>query len=121
MIRLALLSAALFLASWQDDAPAPAAVPALPVVAPPSPVVAIPDLALGQDLVQARCTSCHDSSRYTSQRLNEAQWRTMIDNMIGHGARISAEEVPPILAYLVSAHGPQAPAAAETPRGSPQP
>lgn len=121
MIRLALLSAALFLASWQDEAPPPVGEPALPVVAPPSPVVATPDLVLGQDLVQARCTSCHESSRYTSQRLNAGQWRAIVDDMIDHGARISAEEVAPILAYLVSAHGPDVPVAAEAPDDSPQP
>lgn len=71
---------------------------------PPSKAVAArPDPA--QELVQARCTSCHDMARYAGERRTGAQWTETVVRMRDHGARIGDEEVPVIAAFLARTQG----------------
>jgi sulfite oxidase len=69
---------------------------------PPPPAVATESAAL-QPLpaFRERCLVCHDDDVIRQQRLTRAQWEREIDKMINWGARVSAEERPSLLDYLL--------------------
>ncbi|MEO8051543.1 MAG: DUF1549 domain-containing protein, partial [Acidobacteriota bacterium] len=58
------------------------------------------------------CSSCHSLDRITALRLTEEGWRNTMRQMIENGASLNAEDIQPIVAYLVANFG--APAAGST-------
>lgn len=78
-------------------------------IAAPAP---IPQIDPDEDLTHLRCTSCHAASRFTGEHRTADNWEEVIDRMISHGARVSAEEYPRIHAFLNRTQGPL-PAVAE--------
>lgn len=58
----------------------------------------------GEELLQERCTACHDLERVTSQDKDEAGWTATVDRMISYGAQLNAGEREALIEYLVATH-----------------
>jgi glucose dehydrogenase len=57
-------------------------------------------------LVEKTCgTGCHAVEVVTSQRMNEAEWTAIVENMVTRGAQASDAEVKAIAQYLATAAG----------------
>src|SRR5690242_19180720 len=63
----------------------------------------------GKDVVVSACSSCHTLDRITALKLSEEGWRNTLRQMIENGASLNADDINPIIAYLVANFG--APAA----------
>ncbi len=59
----------------------------------------------GKDLVEGRCTVCHDLERVASAKRQKSEWPTLVANMVGRGAVATPEEAEAISAYLASHFG----------------
>ena len=59
----------------------------------------------GADLVQAKCTLCHDLGNITRIRQSRGEWEDTIKIMIRRGAPISSAEETVILEYLTKHYG----------------
>ena len=59
----------------------------------------------GKDLVEARCTACHDLERVAVIKRQKADWPALVANMVGRGAVATPDEVKAITSYLVSHFG----------------
>jgi cytochrome c5 len=59
----------------------------------------------GKDLVEARCTACHDLERVASARRQKSEWPALVANMVGRGAVATPDEAQAISAYLASHFG----------------
>jgi cytochrome c5 len=66
--------------------------------------IALPDGA-GKDLVEARCTACHDLQRVAGVKRLKRDWPMVVDNMVMRGATATPEEAHTIAAYLVANFG----------------
>ena len=95
----------------------PAVPPALPVnTATPAPAAptataragASPTVATAQGaaLVQERCSVCHTLDRVLASKRTEAQWRTVVEQMIRNGARLTPEEKEIVIKYLAATYHP---------------
>jgi cytochrome c5 len=80
-------------ANFGPTAPAAAA---MPVALPSGP---------GKDLVEARCTVCHDLERVASAKRQKSEWPALVANMVGRGAVATPDEAQAIGAYLASHFG----------------
>jgi cytochrome c5 len=72
--------------------------------APVATRIALPD-GPGKQLIEMRCTACHDLERIATIKRNKQDWPGIVANMIGRGAVASVEEVQAISAYLVENFG----------------
>jgi cytochrome c5 len=54
----------------------------------------------GKELVETRCTACHDLARVTALKRPQHDWDAIVANMIARGAPASADEGKRISAYL---------------------
>lgn len=61
----------------------------------------LPD-ARGKQQVNAVCSGCHDLGTAVGLRRSRAQWKTVIDSMIGRGAQASDQDWATILDYLAT-------------------
>jgi hypothetical protein len=59
----------------------------------------------GANLVQSKCTLCHDLGNITSIRQSREEWDDTIKVMIRRGAPVSPEEEIIILDYLTKHYG----------------
>jgi len=59
----------------------------------------------GADLVQVKCTLCHELRNITSIRQSREEWEDTIKVMIRRGAPVSPEEEIIILDYLTKHYG----------------
>jgi hypothetical protein len=59
----------------------------------------------GADLVQARCTPCHDLGNITRIRQTREEWQDTIRVMINRGAPVAPAEEAVILDYLTRHYG----------------
>jgi cytochrome c5 len=77
-----------------------------PTAAPASTVakVALPG-GPGKDLVEARCTACHDLERVAVIKRQKADWPALVANMVGRGAVATPDEAQAITSYLASHFG----------------
>jgi cytochrome c5 len=80
-------------ANFGPTAPAAAATP-----------VALPS-GPGKELVEARCTACHDLERVASATRQKSQWPALVANMVNRGAVATPEEAQAISSYLASHFG----------------
>ena len=85
-------------ASAQPSAGAPPAAPAQPEDQSTSEV--------GERLVTAACTTCHDSRPVDTQALDEGGWTREVKAMIEKGAEVKDADLPVIVDYLTRYHGP---------------
>jgi cytochrome c5 len=59
----------------------------------------------GKDLVEARCTVCHDLERVASAKRQKSEWPALVANMVGRGAVATPDEAQEISTYLASHFG----------------
>jgi cytochrome c5 len=59
----------------------------------------------GKDLVEARCTVCHDLERVASAKRQKSEWPALVANMVGRGAVATPDEAQAISSYLASHFG----------------
>jgi cytochrome c5 len=59
----------------------------------------------GKDLVEARCTVCHDLERVASAKRQKSEWPALVANMVGRGAVATPDEAQAISGYLASHFG----------------
>ena len=78
------------------------------MLATPSAGAQAPALPEGPGVAVARaaCVSCHESDLIVSQRLSSPGWDREIAKMERWGAKVSADERGPLVAYLTSRWGP---------------
>jgi cytochrome c5 len=76
----------------------PGSVPvaATPVVLPAGP---------GKELVESRCTACHDLERVALAKRQRGEWAALVANMVGRGAEASPDEARAIASYLMAHFG----------------
>jgi cytochrome c5 len=60
----------------------------------------------GEQIMNAACSSCHDTSQIQTAARNEQEWTATVDRMVGLGATLSDADRPVLIKYLVKAHGP---------------
>jgi cytochrome c5 len=70
----------------------------------PAAPVALPAGSV-KDLVEARCTACHDLERVTVIKRRKAEWPTLVADMVGRGAVATREEAQAITSYLTANFG----------------
>ena len=66
--------------------------------------VALPGGA-GKELVEARCSTCHDLERVTIVKRQKRDWPFIVGNMVTRGAIATPDEAQQIAAYLVAQFG----------------
>jgi cytochrome c5 len=59
----------------------------------------------GMELVETRCTACHDLERVAVVKRQKADWPALVANMIGRGAVVSPDEAKTITSYLAAHFG----------------
>jgi mono/diheme cytochrome c family protein len=59
----------------------------------------------GKELVEARCTACHDLERVASAKRHKTEWPALVANMVGRGAVATPEEAQAISSYLATYFG----------------
>ena len=59
----------------------------------------------GKDLVEGRCTACHDLERVASAKRQKSEWAALVANMVGRGAVATPDEAQAISAYLAANFG----------------
>ena len=63
-------------------------------------------IAVGEAVFKAACITCHEDDLSAQQRLPAAAWGRTVDKMVRWGAKVSADERGPLVAYLTSRWGP---------------
>jgi mono/diheme cytochrome c family protein len=58
----------------------------------------------GQTLMQERCSVCHSTARITSAHKTADEWKTTVDRMISHGAKLSSQEEQTLVDYLAQTY-----------------
>lgn len=57
----------------------------------------------GAAIARSRCTSCHGAETFLNARLDPVTWKqTLHKELSERGARLSEQEKPVLLAYLIS-------------------
>jgi cytochrome c5 len=59
----------------------------------------------GKELIETRCTSCHDLERVAAVKRNKQAWPAIVANMVDRGAAASGDEAQVIAAYLAANFG----------------
>ena len=59
----------------------------------------------GKELVESRCTACHDLERIATAKRAKDDWDRIVNNMVARGATATPDEARTILAYLVAQFG----------------
>jgi cytochrome c5 len=77
---------------------------AQPAAAAPGAPIALPSGA-GKDLVEARCTVCHDLGRVVALKRQKADWDALVGNMVSRGAPVAPDERQTIVSYLAAQFG----------------
>src|SRR5215510_3675643 len=60
----------------------------------------------GKELLEARCTSCHDLKPVVSLKQSQGAWKEMVIKMVGYGAQLDDKEVDVATEYLTKYFGP---------------
>jgi cytochrome c5 len=59
----------------------------------------------GKDLIEARCSACHDLERVALIKRSKRDWPAIVTNMVARGAAVAPDEVQAIVAYLATHFG----------------
>jgi putative heme-binding domain-containing protein len=70
----------------------------------------------GKAEFQKTCGSCHNVSMATSQRMDQAQWTGVVNDMVSRGAQGTQQDLDNIIAYLTANYGKGTPATAAVTR-----
>ena len=57
------------------------------------------------DLLNTRCTNCHDLESTRNKSWSEHKWRAVIDDMISMGAHLDDDEKEALIKYLSKEYG----------------
>jgi competence protein ComEA len=57
----------------------------------------------GRELMIKVCSQCHSPDQAADQQLDEAGWKTLVDQMASKGAEATEAELGEIVAYLAKA------------------
>jgi mono/diheme cytochrome c family protein len=60
----------------------------------------------GEQIMSARCLSCHDLRPIQVQALDKDAWAELVEAMNQKGAEVAKDDVPVLVDYLVRNHGP---------------
>ena len=60
----------------------------------------------GEQILNGSCTSCHDTRLIDVQALDKTAWTDMVDQMMTKGAEVAKADLPVLIDYLVTNHGP---------------
>jgi hypothetical protein len=60
----------------------------------------------GPDLLEARCTVCHNLDRVQAASKTQAEWEATVERMRGNGAELTDEEAGILVDYLAETYGP---------------
>ena len=66
---------------------------------PPAKPVALPD-GHGKELVETRCSLCHDLERVATVKRDKQDWPVIVADMVAWGATATPEEAKTIADYL---------------------
>lgn len=53
-----------------------------------------------EELLEARCTACHDLGRVRSAAQTAEQWEATVQRMVSKGARLTEQEFASLVEYL---------------------
>lgn len=73
-------------------------------LAPPGRTSPLPAGA-GKELVESRCTVCHDLEKITGEKRSRQEWESTVKNMIDRGPAATPEEIKTITSYLTAQFG----------------
>lgn len=59
----------------------------------------------GKELVEGRCTACHDLGRVVATKRTRADWESVMKSMVDRGAQATPQEAQAIASYLSSQFG----------------
>ena len=71
---------------------------------PPAKPVALP-AGPGKELVESRCTMCHDLERVTAAKREKREWDSVVANMLERFGLQAPDEARAISAYLTAQYG----------------
>jgi cytochrome c5 len=71
---------------------------------PPAKPVALPG-GPGKDLVETRCTQCHDLERVTAAKRSRHEWESVVTNMLERFGLQAPDEARAISGYLSAQYG----------------
>ena len=60
----------------------------------------------GEQIMNASCNGCHDDVAIRTSAKSQEEWEQTLEQMIERGAKVSAEDRPLLITYLVRSHGP---------------
>jgi cytochrome c5 len=60
-----------------------------------------------KQILDEKCTACHDLTYVTKQHLTKDEWKDMIAVMVASGASVTDDETTVLVEYLVKNFGPQ--------------
>jgi len=61
----------------------------------------------GTELLESRCSVCHDSARAKGAKKSPEQWETTVTRMMGKGAKLSGVEKKTLVSYLAKTYKPK--------------
>lgn len=64
-----------------------------------------PGAPTGDELLQARCTVCHDLARVEGASKTQAEWETTVERMRGKGAELTDAEAQTLVEFLAKTYG----------------
>lgn len=64
------------------------------------------DTDKGEQIQNASCLGCHDLRPIQTQALDKDGWTKMVASMVDKGAEVKADELGPLVDFLVKNHGP---------------
>jgi mono/diheme cytochrome c family protein len=76
-----------------------------PGAAPPSKVAVTLPAGAGKELVETRCTVCHDLERVAVVKRPRQHWPAIVANMVARGATATPDEAGTIATYLAAQFG----------------
>jgi cytochrome c5 len=71
---------------------------------PPAKPTALP-AGPGKELVETRCTMCHDLERVTAAKRQKSEWESVVANMLERFGLQAPGEARAIVAYLEANYG----------------
>ncbi len=60
----------------------------------------------GPELLEARCTRCHNLERVQAAGKTQTEWETTVERMRGKGAQLTDEEAGILVDYLAETYAP---------------
>ena len=60
----------------------------------------------GEQILNAACTTCHDTRPIDTRALDEEAWTKQVKAEIAKGAEMKPDDVKPLVDFLVKYHGP---------------